>query len=76
MFTALRMLGRNTEYVRIYGENHGINSKPSVTRTLYGTMLDWYDKFLRGEPDAWTARWKAAMKPASAVAETETPNER
>ena len=76
MFTALRMLGRNTEYVRIYGENHGINSKPSVTRTLYGTMLDWYDKFLRGEPDAWTARWKAAMKPARAVAETETPNER
>lgn len=76
MFTALRMLGRDAEYVRVYGENHGIDSRPSVTRTLYGTMLDWYDRLLRGESEAWTARWKATTKPAAAVAETVTPNER
>ena len=74
MFTALRMLGRSTEYVRIYGENHGINSRPSVTRTLYGTMLDWYDKWLRAEPDAWTARWKAVKKPAAAATDAVSPN--
>ncbi len=58
MFTALRMLGREAEFVRVYGENHGINSKPSITRHLYGVMLDWYDRFLRQEPSAWTARWR------------------
>jgi dipeptidyl aminopeptidase/acylaminoacyl peptidase len=68
MFTALRMLGDDAEYVRVYGENHGINSKPSVTRTLYGTMLDWYDFKLRGEPAAWTARWKPVIKPAATAA--------
>lgn len=57
MFTALRMLGREAELVRFYGENHGINSKPSITRSLYGVMFDWYDKYLRGHPDAWAARW-------------------
>jgi acylaminoacyl-peptidase len=57
MFTALRMLGREAELIRFYGENHGINSRPSVTRALYGVMLDWYDKYLRDRPDAWLARW-------------------
>lgn len=70
MFTALRMLGREAELVRVYGENHGINSKPSITRHLYGVMLDWYDRFLRQEPAAWTARWqdgdRVAATPAGA----------
>ncbi|MDE3054034.1 MAG: hypothetical protein KGJ70_09120, partial [Gemmatimonadota bacterium] len=57
MFTALRMLGREAELVRFYGENHGINSKPSITRNLYGVMLDWYDRWLRGQGAAWNARW-------------------
>ena len=73
MFTALRMLGRPAEYVRIYGENHGINSRPSVTRTLYGTMLDWYDRWLRREPEAWTARWTPKIKRAAAAADTASP---
>ncbi|HEY2026206.1 MAG TPA: prolyl oligopeptidase family serine peptidase, partial [Gemmatimonadaceae bacterium] len=73
MFTALRMLGRDAEYVRVYGENHGINSRPSITRTLYGTMLDWYDKWLRGEPEAWSARWQATPKPAAAAVDAVSP---
>ena len=73
MFTALRMLGRDAEYVRVYGENHGINSRPSVTRTLYGTMLDWYDKWLRAEPEAWSARWQVTPKPPAAAAEAAAP---
>ncbi|HEU4988836.1 MAG TPA: S9 family peptidase [Gemmatimonadaceae bacterium] len=72
MFTALRMLGREAEFVRVYGENHGINSRPSITRHLYGVMLDWYDRFLRDEPAAWSARWRdgnrvAGMVPGGAI---------
>lgn len=62
MFTALRMLDRQAELVRVYGENHGINSRPSITRHLYGVMLDWYDRFLRAQPAAWSARWHAGNR--------------
>jgi dipeptidyl aminopeptidase/acylaminoacyl peptidase len=73
MFTALRMLGRDVEYVRVYGENHGIDSRPSVTRTLFGTMLDWYDKGLRAEPTAWMARWQANTKAAATASAAPEP---
>ena len=58
MFTALRMLGREVELVRVEGENHGINSRPSVERERDGAMLDWFDKYLRAQPEAWAQRWK------------------
>lgn len=57
MFTALRMLGREAELVRVQGENHGINSRPSVEEGRDAVMLDWFDKYLRGQPEGWTARW-------------------
>jgi len=57
MFTALRMLGREAELVRVKGENHGINSKPSVEQLRDAIMLDWFEKQLKGRPDAWAARW-------------------
>ena len=57
MFTALRMLGREVELVRVAGENHGINSRPSVEEGRDGAMLDWFDKYLRDRPEAWGARW-------------------
>jgi dipeptidyl aminopeptidase/acylaminoacyl peptidase len=57
MFTALRMLGREAELVRVKGENHGINSKPSVEQLRDAIMLDWFDKQLKGRPDAWATRW-------------------
>ena len=57
MFTALRMLGREAELVRVQGENHGINSKPSVEEGRDAVMLDWFDKYLRDRPEAWRARW-------------------
>lgn len=57
MFTALRMLGREVELVRVAGENHGINSRPSVEQGRDGAMLDWFEKHLRDRPEAWSARW-------------------
>lgn len=73
MFTALRMLGRDAELVRVYGENHGINSKPSISRHLWGVMLDWYDRYLRGEPAAWTARWQDGDRVAATPAGAHAP---
>lgn len=58
LFTALRMLGREAELVRVKGENHGINSKPSVEQLRDAIMLDWFEKQLKGRPEAWAARWK------------------
>jgi dipeptidyl aminopeptidase/acylaminoacyl peptidase len=57
LFTALRMLGREAELVRVKGENHGINSKPSVEQLRDAIMLDWFEKYLKGRPDAWWVRW-------------------
>ncbi|MFN8581232.1 MAG: prolyl oligopeptidase family serine peptidase [Gemmatimonadaceae bacterium] len=67
MFTALRMLGREAELVRVQGENHGINSRPSVEMTRDGIMLDWFDKYLKGQPAAWAARWGIAAPKSSTV---------
>jgi acylaminoacyl-peptidase len=60
MFTALRMLGRDAELVRFAGENHGIDSKPSVALLRDRIMLDWYEKYLKDRPAAWAARWGEA----------------
>ena len=57
LFTALRMLGREAELVRVKGENHGINSKPSVEQLRDAIMLDWFEKYLKDRPEAWAARW-------------------
>ena len=57
MFTALRMLGREAELVRVKGENHGIDSRPSVEQLRDAIMLDWFEKHLKGRPEAWAARW-------------------
>ncbi len=57
MFTALRMLDRPVELVRVQGENHGINSRPSVEHRLDSMLLEWFDRFLRNRPDAWKNRW-------------------
>lgn len=62
LFTALRMLGRDAELIRIKGENHGINSRPSVEQLRDAIMLDWYEKYLKDRPDAWTARWNAPKR--------------
>ena len=45
------------------GENHGINSKPSVEYLRDAIMLDWYDKQLKGQPEAWAARWGIKAPP-------------
>lgn len=58
MFTALSTLGRTVELVRFPGEDHGISGSRE-TRSAHRTMLlEWFDRFLRDQPEAWEARWR------------------
>lgn len=63
IFTALRVQNKKVEYVRFFGEDHGINSKPSVRIASEEMMLEWFDKYLKGEGEAWDYRWKDDLKP-------------
>ena len=58
MFTALKVLNRDVVYVRWEGEGHGISSKPSSSKEGGLMMLEWFDKYLKGQPEAWETRWK------------------
>ncbi len=58
MFTALKVLGRKVELVTFQGEDHGISGSRK-DRNLHRTMiLEWFDRFLKGQPEAWNYRWK------------------
>ncbi|MEJ2366909.1 MAG: prolyl oligopeptidase family serine peptidase [Acidobacteriota bacterium] len=63
IFTALRVLQRPCEYVRFRGEGHGIAKKPSDYYTSYRMMLDWFDRYLKDQPDAWNWRWRNEPNP-------------
>ena len=57
MFIALSILGKEVEYVRIADEAHWILSYPK--RVLWWqTIIAWFDKHLKGEPEYWDHLWK------------------
>lgn len=58
IFTALRALDTPVEYLRFHGERHGIGSTPSVRKRFESSILEWYDRWLRDRPAAWSARWE------------------
>lgn len=56
MFAALRVLGKEVEYVRIDGEGHWILTYPK--RVLWWqTVLAWFDRYLKDEPEWWEELW-------------------
>ncbi|HEX6204118.1 MAG TPA: prolyl oligopeptidase family serine peptidase, partial [Thermoanaerobaculia bacterium] len=56
MFAALRVLGKEVEYIKIEGEQHWILSYPK--RVLWWqTVLAWFDLHLKGEPEWWEELW-------------------
>ncbi|MBU1708093.1 prolyl oligopeptidase family serine peptidase, partial [bacterium] len=59
MFTALKVQGKEVAYVRFPGEDHGIAGKFENYITHREMMLEWFDKYLKGQPDAWDARYKS-----------------
>ena len=58
MFAALKLLGREVEYVRFKDETHNINVKFENLITHREMMLEWFDKYLKDQPEGWEARWK------------------
>ena len=52
MFTALKLLGRETAFVTIDGENHLITDY--AKRILWqNTIFAWFAKYLQNDPTWW-----------------------
>lgn len=52
LFTALKLLGREVEYIEIAGQNHHImehNKRKQWTKTI----IAWFDKYLKDQPQWW-----------------------
>lgn len=61
MFAALRVLGKEVEYVRIADEAHWILSYPK--RVLWwDTILAWFDKHLKDQPEHWEELWGGELR--------------
>ncbi len=56
MYTALKALDKEVEFIRFPGEDHGMAS----TRTKYLTSkrlhVEWFDRWLKDQPGAWDKR--------------------
>lgn len=52
LFTALKILGREVEYIQIFDQNHHImtyNKRKIWTKTI----IAWFDKWLKKQPEWW-----------------------
>ena len=52
LFTALKLLGREVEYIEIAGQNHHImehNKRKQWTKTI----MAWFDRYLKGQGEWW-----------------------
>jgi len=52
MFTALKLLGREVEMVQFPGQDHWILDREQ-RYVWWDTMLAWYDKWLKDQPEWW-----------------------
>ncbi|MBU0692800.1 prolyl oligopeptidase family serine peptidase [bacterium] len=56
MFAALQLLGQDVVYAKFHGEGHGIVGKFENYIEHREMMLEWFDKYLKDQPEAWEAR--------------------
>lgn len=56
MFTALRLLGAETAFVMVDGENHGI-AEYNKRREWLRTISAWFAKYLKDDPSWWNAMY-------------------
>jgi dipeptidyl aminopeptidase/acylaminoacyl peptidase len=56
MFTALKLLGKDAVYAKFDDETHNINTKYKNLVEHRQMMLEWFDKYLKEQPEAWQAR--------------------
>ena len=54
LFNALRILGRDVEFISVDGENHTSGSFPFEKRLLWqNTVMAWFAKYLKDDPRWW-----------------------
>ncbi|MEZ4388150.1 MAG: S9 family peptidase [Candidatus Krumholzibacteriia bacterium] len=58
MFTALQVQGKPVEMVTFAGEDHGIAGSWQNYVAHRTMMLEWFDRWLKGRPEAWEKRWE------------------
>jgi len=61
MYTALQLLGKEVEYVKLEGEAHWILDEPK-RRLWWQTILAWLDKHLKDQPQWWQHLWEGGDK--------------
>jgi len=57
MFTALRVQDKEVSYVKFEGEGHGIAGKFENYETHREMMLEWFDRYLKDQPEGWNRRF-------------------
>lgn len=58
MYTALKVLGKTVEFVRVEGENHHVLDMQK-RYDWQKTILAWFDKYLKGDSRWWNDMYKA-----------------
>jgi len=54
LFNALKILGRDVEFISVADENHVSGGYPWEKRVLWqNTLMAWFDKYLKDEPGWW-----------------------
>ncbi len=56
-YTALKLLGKEVEYVQIAGQDHHILDYQK-RKIWQKTILAWFDKHLKGQPEWWNSLYK------------------
>lgn len=54
MYNALKILGKEVEFVKIYGEDHGIVNPEKKLRWMQ-TAMAWFQRWLHDDPTWWNA---------------------
>jgi dipeptidyl aminopeptidase/acylaminoacyl peptidase len=56
IFAALKILGQDAVYVKFDNENHGIYAQFKNYVEHREMMLEWFDKYLKDQPEGWEKR--------------------
>ncbi len=66
MYTALKLLGKNVEYVRFSGQNHFIVDYEKRI-AWSNAIVAWFDRWLKGQPEWWNDMYPV-LEPEKSVA--------
>ena len=65
MFTALKLLGKQVEYIQVEGQNHAVMDYKK--RNLWSkAIMAWFDRYLKEEPEWWNDLYPPAAGGAPA----------